>query len=108
MPFVKRDVHGRILAVSMESVGDGWDEVDAGSAELGNFAKALQDSQSELAASDLALARVLEDLIDLLVDQSIIRFTDLPTAAQEKLSTRRSTRASMRRLNLLDSEHEVI
>jgi hypothetical protein len=108
MPYVKRDAHGRIVAVSVEPVGDGWHEIDAESAELAAFGEALQHSQTELAASDLGLARVLEDVIDLLVDRSLIRFTDLPEAAQKKLTSRRSARASMRRLNLLDNEQDTI
>jgi hypothetical protein len=47
---------------------------------------------------------VLEDLIDLLVDKSVIRFTDLPPQAQEKLSARHSARLSMRALDLLSTD----
>jgi hypothetical protein len=38
----------------------------------------------------------------------VIRFTDLPQPAQTKLLERRSVRASMRQLNLLDDQGEVI
>ena len=53
------------------------------------------------AAPAVQLVRVPEDLIDLLVERSVTRLTDLPPAAQEKLSARRSARVSMRSLNLL-------
>ena len=36
----------------------------------------------------------------------MIRFTDLPEAAQEKLMTRRSLRASLRELKLLDDDDD--
>jgi hypothetical protein len=42
--------------------------------------------------SDLGLARVLEDLIDLLIEKGTFMFTDLPPAAQQKLLSRRGLR----------------
>jgi len=46
-----------------------------------------------LAESDLAIVRILEDLIDTLIDQQVIRFTDLPDAAQHKLLSRKVVRS---------------
>lgn len=48
-----------------------------------------------LSQTDLALARVLEDLIDTLIAKGLIQFTDLPAAAQSKLLNRRETRAAL-------------
>ncbi len=64
-----------------------------------------------LAESDIALARVLEDLIDVLITRGHIQFTDLPEAAQAKLLERRQTRATLtHRLELLpgDSEGDLL
>jgi hypothetical protein len=71
-----------------------------------------QEPQEPLAAqalseSDLAIARVLEDLIDVLILRGVIQFTDLPEAAQSKLLSRRQTRAMLKNsLQLLPSEGE--
>lgn len=46
-----------------------------------------------LEESDLAIVRILEDLIDTLIDQQVIRFTDLPDAAQRKLLSRKVVRS---------------
>lgn len=108
MPFIKRDAQGNIVAVSLVSEGDAWAEVPADFPALLDFNKTLTRSDTRLTTSDLALARVLEDLIDLLVDKAVIRFTDLPEAAQKKLTERRSVRASMLKLNLIDSDNDVI
>ena len=57
------------------------------------------------------MARVLEDLIDVLITRGLIQFTDLPEAAQEKLLERRETRANLAdRLNLYpnDSDNGLI
>lgn len=58
-----------------------------------------------LSGSDAGLARVTEDLIDILINRGVIQFTDFPPAAQAKLLERRQTRATLsRRLQLLDED----
>jgi hypothetical protein len=58
-----------------------------------------------LSESDTAIARVLEDLIDILITRGVIQFTDLPEAAQGKLLNRRQTRAMLKDpLQLLPGE----
>lgn len=62
-----------------------------------------QEGQRSLADSDAGLARVTEDLIDILINRGVIHFTDFPPAAQAKLLQRRQTRAILsKRLQLLD------
>lgn len=59
----------------------------------------LQDPDvlvNSLSQSDLALVRVIEDLIDTLIEKGLIQFTDLPAAAQAKLLSRRETRAALK------------
>lgn len=51
---------------------------------------------NSLSQSDLALVRVIEDLIDTLIEKGLIQFTDLPAAAQAKLLSRRETRAALK------------
>ena len=48
---------------------------------------------SFLDESDIAIARILDDLVDLLVKKNIIMFTALPSAAQKKLLSRRLVRS---------------
>jgi hypothetical protein len=52
----------------------------------------------------LSFVRVLEDVIDLLVERGVIRFTDLPLAAQTKLLQRRDSRMQRQGLQLLGGE----
>lgn len=62
------------------------------------------DPEQALSQSDAGLARVMEDLIDILINRGVIQFTDFPSAAQTKLLERRQTRAVLsRRLRLLDA-----
>jgi hypothetical protein len=95
MPFVKRDADGLITAVHMEAREDGLEEVGDDDPEVSDFLyrqHAAKRDGEEWLESDLALSRVLEDLIDLLIAKKHIMFTDLPVAAQQKLIERRGLR----------------
>lgn len=107
MPYVKRDEHGRIITVNLE-LGEGLEELPSASPELIDFMNRMGLEQSTLQQSDMRLVRVLEDLIDLLIDRDVIRFTDLPLPAQEKLMERRSMRQSLGALDLLGGANETI
>jgi hypothetical protein len=45
-----------------------------------------------LSLSDISIIRILEDLIDLLIQKNIILFTELPEAAQAKINERKRVR----------------
>ena len=107
MPYVKRDEQDRIVAVNLEP-GEGLVELQATSPELIEFMRQVGLEQGTLQESDMRLVRVLEDLIDLLIDRDVIRFTDLPLPAQEKLMERRSLRQTLGALNLLGGLNETI
>ncbi len=67
------------------------------------------EAHQSLADSDAALARVTEDLIEILLMRGVIQFTDFPPAAQAKLLQRRQTRASLsNQLKLLDEGDNLI
>jgi hypothetical protein len=106
MPYIQRDQAGRIVAVSWEQQPDGWESLPLDSPELVAFTSILSGGQKELITTDLKLVRVVEDLIDLLIDRDVIHFTDFPEAAQTKLLTRRSMRSSLNGLNLLAEEDD--
>lgn len=109
--YVKRDSLGRIVSLSNEPLEGCSEEVDAGDPSLIDFLQQNQVSalqHYELKESDLPLIRVLEDLIDLLSETGVIRFTDLPAQAQTKLLKRKSMRRESGHLNLLDHDSDVI
>lgn len=95
MPFVKRNADGKIVAVYATAVQDGLQELNAedpGLIEFLSAGDADAEAKKDMIESDLGLARVLEDLIDLLIEKGAFRFTDLPDAAQRKLLARRGLR----------------
>lgn len=93
MPYLYRDAQGAIAAVYDQPV-DGGEEVAVDDPALTAFIqKNLPTVPSdEWVQSDLALARVMEDLIEILIDKKVLMFTDFPEGAQKKLLERRGFR----------------
>ena len=94
MPFVHKDAQGKILAVYTEPV-EGAHEVPPNDPALAAFIQANIPSTGgadDWAQSDLGLVRVIEDLIEVLIDKKLIMFTDFPEGAQKKLLDRRGLR----------------
>ena len=94
MPFVHKDANGKITAVYTEAV-EGAAEVGASDPALIDFIQQnipTTDAGEDWDESDLGLARVIEDLIDALIEKKVILFTDFPEGAQKKLLARRGRR----------------
>jgi hypothetical protein len=111
--YVKRDSGRQIIAVSIAQEAGFEEQLSADDAELQAFLQVTGDETGRsgqaqrLRSSDVELARVLEDIVDLLTDKGIIQFTELPEAARQKLLQRKSLRQHIQRLDLLDeSENE--
>ena len=80
---------------------------------LHNWLAAREEVKERLASlkeSDLELVRVLEDVVSVLVEKGVIRYTDLPDAARRKLDRRAVTRAEIEGLSGLlgDDDHQLI
>ncbi|WP_017926614.1 hypothetical protein [Thioalkalivibrio sp. HL-Eb18] len=106
--YVKRDASGGIEMVSREARADCSEWLDADSPELVAFLGGEAAEPAALQASDLELVRVLEDLVEVLTDKGVIRFTDLPDAAQKKLLGRKDLRASAQRLSLVEDDEGLL
>ena len=109
MPFVNRDANGRIVALSAAPGGERAEEVSEHDREHAHFlndAHLLRSILTEWLQSDLSMARVLEDLIGVLIDNGVIRFDQLPQDAQEKILQRRGLRQELRYVETLFSGNE--
>lgn len=91
MPFIVRDSEGHIAGVYNQPV-EGGEEVAADDPELALFVQATAPQGEQWVHSDLGLARVMEDLVDILIEKNVINFTDFPHGAQKKLLERRGLR----------------
>ncbi len=98
MLYVQRDADGNIIALSREPASGSDETLPPSDPEVLKFIATGSDrhpSLQFLSTSDLDLIRVLEDLVDVLIQKNIIRFTDLPDSAQQKLLHRKSARNAL-------------
>jgi len=85
-----------------------WKEIEANHPDLIQYMEEKLSASSSFRESDIQLARVLEDLITLLIDRNVIYFTDFPPAAQKRLLDRQSMRRKNQLNNMIDDSEELI
>ena len=119
MPYIRRDAEGNISGLVETPDGPDTQEASINDPEVMAFLFkderargipegcnlhapqclevifGLQDARKAMLDSDLGMGRVVEDLVDLLIHKNVIRFTDLPDAAQKKLLARAEARADL-------------
>ncbi len=108
--YVKRNAQGRIIAVSEEVTADFAETLPADHEELNRFFNGEgteRSTRQAFAESDLDFVRVVEDLVELLVEKNLICFTELPREAQKKMAARKSLRQGIvDKLDLLDMSQD--
>ena len=105
MPFVKRDDTGMIVAVSQLQAAGFEEEVAENDERLAGFLSDLNAGSFSLDSSDQDFIRVLEDVVELLINKGVILFTDLPDSAQQKMMQRQRMRSELQnKLNLIGSD----
>lgn len=92
MPFVQRDENGNIIGVSDQRSELCSESVEPDSIELSDYLSQLRGEAAGIGATDPGFIRVVEDVIELLIDKQIILFTELPVPAQRKMLTRKRLR----------------
>lgn len=98
MVYVQRDEQGRLLKVEYQAFDGMTDTLAVESEELRSWLQAKEEVRARLNSlhnSDLELIRVLEDVVSVLVERGLIRYTDLPEAARIKLDQRAVARAEI-------------
>lgn len=104
MAYILKNKDGAIIAASPDTqVTPDWVEVDNTNTDYLAFLDNGLKKHHTFRESDIQLARVLEDLISILIDRSLISFTDFPSAAQKRLNERQSLRHK-NKLNLLGDD----
>jgi hypothetical protein len=95
MLYVQRDENGKIIGLTV-TPGENTEEASLTDADVSEF----------LSASDPDMIRVLEDLIQLLVNKNLITFEELPETAQLKLLYRKNTRSFLEHASSEESSEE--
>jgi hypothetical protein len=108
MPYARRNQSGEIVALFQApmSEGENLERVAPSDPAVLQFLLKNEPSGQELiqflSSTDTGMVRVLEDVVELLIDKNVILFTELPVPAQQKLLTRRRARET------LQSDHSII
>ncbi|WP_163836137.1 hypothetical protein [Spartinivicinus ruber] len=114
MLYAKKDETGLIVAISQQKEGDEWKPVSFTDDTMREFLARNEDETLKhqiLEDADADFIRVLEDIIELLINKEVFQFTELPTPVQEKLLSRRWYRehSSQRQpSNLMDDNEGLI
>ena len=95
MLYAERDADGKIIALTRVKTPGAEEIISAMDEELVEFFDRNGDGvdpRSLLGATDSSLIRVIEDLVNILIDKKVIRFTDLPPEVQKKINARQKIR----------------
>ena len=97
MFYVQRDAQGVLTRVEAAAYAEATETLPADNHEIQAwFANAaVENSLKQLKQSDFEMIRVLDDLIQVLTSTGVIRVTDLPEAAQDKLMDRTQAREAL-------------
>ncbi|MES9971428.1 MAG: hypothetical protein ABW092_15450 [Candidatus Thiodiazotropha sp.] len=96
MLYAKRDADGNIINLSDTPTADTDEVVTASDDEVIGFIfnnSSTTLSKKLLTETDAGMIRIVEDLIELLIQKNLIMFTDLPNAAQQKILMRNQIRS---------------
>jgi hypothetical protein len=101
MPYIQRSPAGDVVALFLAAPEPGAEWLAVDHPDVLIFLNSSDtDGQSELphnvlATLDRAMIRVLEDLVDVLVDKQIISLVDLPEQARTKVIARKQFRSTL-------------
>lgn len=109
MAYILKNTQGQVIAASaIENPGADWEYVENNAKIYLDYLESALMKSHSFRESDIQLARVLEDLINLMIERNLIRFTDFPEAAQRRLNQRQSMRKSTQLSGLLDDIDDVV
>jgi hypothetical protein len=106
MPYIKRNSSGGIIGISDHAESGADEELDLENPEIQVY---LEMAKIQLLSTDTETIRVIEDLVDILIEKKLILLTDLPPEAQKKLSLRQRMRGDLGVLgNLVVDEEDIL
>lgn len=113
MPYVRRNPVGRIVALldetearAEQSAGETVEYLSGTHPDVIGFLAA--DPAESFNGLDASFIRVMEDLIDVLIQKGVLRLTDLPADAQKKLLARKDLRRRIQGALDLLGDRDVI
>jgi hypothetical protein len=112
MPYIKRNEQGEIAQLLDAPMGENSEWLEVNNSSVVDFlqkATEASDVKGSLASSDSDMVRVVEDLVDILMEKQVFVFTELPEAVQNKLNARRRLRHEVNAIsNLIGEEDDIL
>lgn len=111
MPYVSRNEKGEIIELHNSPGEESEQWIEASSPEVLDFLKRIETTEQAkkaLTSTDNEMVRVVEDLIDMLMERQIFIFTELPEPVQAKLNARKQLRKNMNSLENLINDDDTI
>jgi len=111
LTYIKRNESGEIISVHKDQSDEHEEYLEDSNLELKNFLMKTEQPQmlkGSLSSSDGEMVRVIDDLINLLIEKQVFVFTELPEAVQAKLNTRSTMRSEMNPLGDLVGDGDEI
>jgi hypothetical protein len=112
MPYIARDANGKITGVYQQADVAGAEILPDDHPEVREYLAQRQRIElvrQSLETSDVETVRVIEDLIDVLIEKNLLLLTDLPFPAQEKLLQRQRMRQTLGAYGgLMVSEEDIL
>ena len=103
MRYIFRDDEGTITAVYAHPQDFATEEVAPDDPELLTFLSGQGEQdflRSYLTATDAELLRIVEDLVNVLVEKNLLMLADFPEAARKKLLNRKAVRERLQSVML--------
>jgi len=111
MIYIERDAQGDIANIEF-SPGPNREEISLHDSKLTDFIK-NSDNSDELIKSvlnrlDLDMVRVIEDVVDIMIDKNLMLFTDLPVPVQNKFLFKRKMRNLTNETSMIHEEEDIL
>lgn len=110
MIYIEHDTQGDIQNIQF-SPGTNLEEISLHDPKLKQYIEQQPNSdeiiQKVLNQLDLDMVRVIEDVIDILIDKNLMLFTDLPDPVQNKILFKKSIRNISNNNSIIEDEELI-
>ncbi|MEA3406373.1 MAG: hypothetical protein U9R28_11625 [Pseudomonadota bacterium] len=111
MIYIRRNSDNEIIEIDF-SPAPHLEEIGLFDPQLKAFLQKSKHSEelikTVLDKLDNDMVRVIEDVVDVLIDKDVLRFTDLPSPVQNKLLFKKSIRNSLKEENSILNDEEIL
>jgi hypothetical protein len=112
LPYISRNDEGVIIEIHQSPPKENATWLEMNAPEMVEFLQQIEtmsQARQVLSHTDTEMVRIIEDLIDILVEKQCFTYTELPEAVQKKLGTRKKIRDDMQVLdNLIDDDVKIL